>query len=49
MFNYDSKKDKINLKRCHICVQRLEEKKYDVIFPNLTKIIVKFLTICDIK
>ena len=35
MLNYDPKKDKINPKRCQICVQRLEEKKSDVIFPNL--------------
>ena len=32
--NYDPKKDKINPKHCQICVQRLEEKKSDVIFPN---------------
>ena len=35
MLNYDLKKDKINPKHCQICVQRLEEKKSDVIFPNL--------------
>ena len=35
MLNYDPKKDKINPKRCQICVQRLEEKNSDVIFPNL--------------
>ena len=34
MLNYDPKKDIINPKRCQICVQRLEEKKSDVIFPN---------------
>ena len=34
MLNYDPKKDQINPKRCQICVQRLEEKKSDVIFPN---------------
>ena len=34
MLNYDPKKDKINPKCCQICVQRLEEKKCDVIFPN---------------
>ena len=35
MLNYDPKKDKINPKRCQICVLRLEEKKSDVIFHNL--------------
>ena len=35
MLNYDPKKDKINPKRCQLCVQRLEEKKSDVIFHNL--------------
>ena len=34
MLNYDPKKDIINPKRCQIWVQRLEEKKSDVIFPN---------------
>ena len=39
MLNYDPKKDKINPKRCQICVQiqRLEEKISDVIFPNLSR------------
>ena len=38
MLNYDPKKDiYIIYPKCRqICVQRLEEKKSDVIFPNLT-------------
>ena len=43
MLNYDPKKDKINPKRCQICVQRLEEKKSDVIFPN--HIILQWISI----
>ena len=45
MLNYDPKKDKINPKRCQICVQRLEEKKSDVIFPNLATPLVNSHTI----
>ena len=43
MLNYDPKKDQINPKRCQICVQRLEEKKSDVIFPN--HIILQWISI----
>ena len=34
MLNYDPKTDIINPKHCQICVQRLKEYKFDVIFPN---------------
>ena len=45
MLNYDPKKDIINPKRCQICVQRLEEKKSDVIFPNLSNVLIENLSI----